>query len=378
MDSVRCGDNGGVSRPPGPPGWAARLDDFQRRHRLLGFPIAVTYKYFDDQGNYLAALITYYGFLSFFPLLLLLTSVLGLVLRGDIGLQHSILRSTLHQFPVIGTDLSKPRDLGGSVPGVVVGVLASLYGGMGIANALQNAMNVAWGVPRNQRPNPVRQRLRSVQILGIGAVAALGTTVLSALGSNARSFGATSIGPEVALTLTGISVAVNAVLFILLFRLGTARELRIRDVALGALVAAAAWQALQYFGTSYVGTVIKHATESNSVFALVLGLIAFIYLEAVAVVVGIQLNVVRARHLYPRALLTPFTDKVELTPADEVAYSSYVEAQRHKAFQRIGVHYAEQEAVSRTRTPRLRRRTRKIAAVEGLDRDELMHGEDQQ
>jgi len=40
----------------------------------------VLYKFVDDQGSYLAAQITYYGFLSLFPLLLLLTSVLGLKL----------------------------------------------------------------------------------------------------------------------------------------------------------------------------------------------------------------------------------------------------------------------------------------------------------
>lgn len=320
------------------PTWAARLDAFQRRHRVLGFPIAVTYKYFDDQGNYLAALIAYYGFVSFFPLLLLLTAILGFVLRGDVSLQHSVLHSTLSQFPILHGELADPRNLGGSSLGIVVGFLVSLYGGMGIANALQNAMNIAWGVPRNSRPNPLRQRLLSLQLLGIGGLAVIGTTVLSALGSSANSFGA-SIGHTSALVLTGVSVAVNAVLFILLFRLGTARPLRVRDVALGALLAAAAWQALQYFGTQFVGTGIKHATALNSVFALVLGLVGFIYLEAVAVVVGIQLNVVRVRHLYPRALLTPFTDKVELTRADEIAYSSYVEAQRHKAFQRIGVHF---------------------------------------
>ena len=68
-------------------GVAARLDGFQRRHAWLGFPLAVIYKFIDDQGGYLASLITYYGFLALFPLLLLLVSVLGYALQGNPALQ---------------------------------------------------------------------------------------------------------------------------------------------------------------------------------------------------------------------------------------------------------------------------------------------------
>jgi uncharacterized BrkB/YihY/UPF0761 family membrane protein len=63
------------------------LDGYQRRHRWLGLPIAVVYKFVDDQGGYLAALITYYGFLSLFPLLLILATVVGFVLPGAPALQ---------------------------------------------------------------------------------------------------------------------------------------------------------------------------------------------------------------------------------------------------------------------------------------------------
>ena len=86
-----------------------RLDAFQRRHPVAGFPIGVIYKFGEDQGPYLAALITYYGFLSLFPLLLLLTSVLGFVLDGQPELQQHILDSTLSQFPVIGDELADPQ-----------------------------------------------------------------------------------------------------------------------------------------------------------------------------------------------------------------------------------------------------------------------------
>ena len=56
-------------------GVADRVDAAQQKHRVLGFPLAVLYKYVDDQGGYLSALITYYAFVSLFPLLLLSSTV---------------------------------------------------------------------------------------------------------------------------------------------------------------------------------------------------------------------------------------------------------------------------------------------------------------
>ncbi len=167
-----------------------RLDRMQRRHPVLGFPLAVVYKFVDDQGSYLAALITYYGFLSLFPLLLLLTSVLGFVLGGDAHLQQRVLNSTLSQFPVIGSQLGDPKGLQGSGAGLVIGLLGAVYGGLGVAQAGQNAMNTAWHVPRNNRPNPIKVRLRSLLLLATVGLGVLATTILSALGSSAGAFGA--------------------------------------------------------------------------------------------------------------------------------------------------------------------------------------------
>src|SRR5262245_45878450 len=70
--------------------WWKRFDQFQRKHRAAGFPIGVVYKFGDDQGNYLAALLTYYAFLAIFPLLLLASTILGFVLQGDPDLQQEI------------------------------------------------------------------------------------------------------------------------------------------------------------------------------------------------------------------------------------------------------------------------------------------------
>src|SRR5919107_3267973 len=111
------------------------IDRFQRRHPVVGFPLAVIYKYFDDQGPYLASALTYCAFIAIFPLMLLGTSILGLVLRGEPQWQESILDSALAQFPIIGDELGRPNGLQGSLAGVAVGGLAALYGAMGLGQA---------------------------------------------------------------------------------------------------------------------------------------------------------------------------------------------------------------------------------------------------
>jgi YihY family inner membrane protein len=314
------------------------LDRFQRKHTWAGFPIAVVYKYADDQGNYLAALITYYGFLSLFPFLLLLSTVLGFALAGDPGLQHQILDSTLSQFPVIGEQLGDPQGLKGGGFGLLIGILGTIYGAMGVAQAVQNAMNIIWSVPRLKRPNPILLRLRSLLLIATVGLAVLGTTVLSALGSSAAAFGA-DLGAGVQIAFTGLAVVLNAGIFVLAFKVATARGLAVRDIIPGALVAALVWQLLQSFGAAYIGQVVKNASATNGVFALVLGLIAFLFIEAVAIVLGVEVNVVRAQRLHPRALMTPFTDNVDLTHADERAYAQYAEAQQSKGFQTVDVSF---------------------------------------
>ncbi|RLV49434.1 ribonuclease BN [Nocardioides mangrovicus] len=311
------------------------MDGLQRRRPWVGFPIAVVYKYIDDSGGYLAALITYYAFVSLFPLLLVFATVLGFVLSGDVGLQHRIETSALSQFPVVGPELGRPRAIGGGVLGLVVGVLGALYGGLGVAQAAQYTMNTAWSVPRNSRPDPFKSRGRSLLLLLTVGVAVLVTTGLSALSVS----GSSALGVVARIGVLVVSVLLNGVVFVFAFRFSTARSLTVRQLVPGALSAAVAWQLLQTFGVRYVGHVVKNASATNSVFAVVLGLLAFLYLTAVAIVISAEINVVRVRHLYPRALLTPFTDNVELTRGDERAYTEQAEAQRAKGFQSIEVSF---------------------------------------
>lgn len=314
---------------------AQRLDSFQRRHPWAGFPLAVVYKYADDSGGYLAALIAYYAFVSLIPLLLLASTILGWVLAGHPDLQQQVLDSALAQFPVVGSQLNKPQHLGGGSAGLVVGLVGALYGGLGVAQATQYAMNTAWAVPRNNRPNPFQARGRSLLILLTAGVAVLATTILSILGSS----GAGSFGPARKALVLALSVALNALAAVYAFRVAAARRLSLRDVAPGAIGAAVVWQLLQTFGVVYVAHVVRGASATNAVFSFVLGLLAFLYLTAVVLVLCVEVNVVRVDHLYPRALLTPFTDDVDLTRGDKASYTGQAQAQRSKGFEHVDVHF---------------------------------------
>jgi uncharacterized BrkB/YihY/UPF0761 family membrane protein len=319
----------------------ACLDRAQCRHPVLGVPFAVVYKFFDDQGNYLAAVLTYYAFIAIFPLLLIASSVLGFVLHGDPGLQRELLDSGLKQFPIIGEQLGTPAGLRGSPAAVAVGGLAALYGATGVAQASQNLMLAVWSVPRNSRPNPLLSRLRSLLLVLAAGVAFLGIAVLNAIVGNQEQGTA---GFLFRLVVAFATVVISAGVFLLLFRLASAHRHSLREALPGAIVVALLWQGLQLLGDVYVRHVIVKADAIGKTFALVLGLIALIYLASVMAVLGAEVNVVLARRFYPRALLTPFTDDVELTEGDRRAYSAYAKGQRHKGFEVVDVTFDRGEA----------------------------------
>ena len=271
------------------------FDRFQQRHGWLGFPLAVRQKYADDQGSYLAASITYYGFFSIFPLLLVFVSALGFVLQGHSHLQDRIIGSTLGQVPILGHDLHI-RALKGSVPALVIGSIGALWAGMGVFLATQNAMNNLWGVPFRRRPDFVRARGRALLLLAVFGLGTLAATGLGALGTIGASFG---VAWKVA-AIAG-STLINFVLFWVGFRLMTVRDVSWRALRGGAIAAAIAYEGLQLVGGYYVGHVLKHANNTYGTFGFVLGLLSWIYLATHVTLLAAEGNVVASRHLWPRS-----------------------------------------------------------------------------
>lgn len=316
-----------------------RLDRYQRQHRWVALPLSVIYKFADDQGAYLAALITHYGFLSLFPLLLILSTTLGFLLPDNPDLQQQLIDSALVQFPIIGDQLtSSAQPLRGSGSGLAIGIAVALYGALGVAIALQNAFNQVWGVSVHKRPDPLRSRLRSLRLLVLFGGGVVVTSALSAVAGGASAISA-RLGIGVQVLATAVLVVANAGLFVLAFRTLTARELSVRDVLPGALMAAVVCQVLQWVGAWYVSYELRGSSQVYGLFGIVLGLLAWIYLQALVVVLAAELNAVLAQRLWPRALLTPFVEDVDLTSADRRSYRSYATTQRYREAERITVEF---------------------------------------
>ncbi|MGB9278945.1 MAG: YihY/virulence factor BrkB family protein [Pseudonocardiaceae bacterium] len=327
-------------------GVTARLDGFQRRHTWLGFPLAVIYKFVDDQGGYLAVLITYYGFVSLFPMLLLLVSVLGFTLQNHPAWQQAVLGSALKNFPIVGPQL---QDNVGAIHGsglaVLLGILGALYGGLGLSVAIQTTLNRVWAVPRYARPDPVLSRLRGLVLFALLGAVVLITTALAAIGPVAAGYGyGINTGERIA--AIGIAVIVNVGAFLIGFRVLTARDIRLADLLPGAVAAGAAVQVLQTGGALFISYELNGASRIYGVFGLVLGLLAWLYLQAVVVVFCAEINAVRARRLWPRNLLTPFLDDVALTRADRASYRSYVDSERFTPTQQVKTTFDHQPSAN--------------------------------
>lgn len=272
-----------------------RFDRFQQQHRLLAAPLGVVKKFGDDEGGSMVSLIAYRAFFSLFPLLLLMTTILGYVLADDPSLRESVVDSTLSQFPVIGDQL-RGGTLTGSGVALAVGIVGSLLAGLGVVLETEQTFDKAWGVAKDDRRGFVGSRLRAIGLLLVLGGLAVVSTVVSGLVSG----GAHLFGPVWGLL---IATALNLVVFAAVFRLLTSEQVGFRALVPGILVATVGWEILQLLGGWYISHEVRSAPPAYGTFALVIGLLAWIHLGAFFTVLGAEANVVRERRLWPRSLL---------------------------------------------------------------------------
>jgi uncharacterized BrkB/YihY/UPF0761 family membrane protein len=302
-----------------------RIDEWQQHSGVAGPVFGVVRKFGDDRGPSLCALLTYYGFLSIFPLLLVLATILGYI--GNDRIQRSVLGATLEQYPVVGQQIGRAaaHPLKGSSFALVIGLLGLIYGSLGVTQVAQRVMADVWNVPNVARPGFFPRLGRSlafllVLVVGLSATAVLGATTTG-----------TGTGAIRWVALPALA-AVDVALFTAAFRVLTPRQVALRLLWPGAITAGIGYSVLLAIGTGLVQHQLRHAQDLYGQFGFVLGLIGWLYLVAQLTVYAAELNVVRARRLWPRSLLQP-----PLTNADERVLAAIAEQEERRPEQSVEV-----------------------------------------
>ena len=298
----------------------AAVDALQQRHAWLAVPIAVWKKFGDDQAGNLASLIAYSALVGIFPLLLVVFTVLDMVAKYNPRLTQTV-ESALKNYPVIGPYVEhQVGRLHQTGIALAVGLIGAFIGALGVANSLQTALNSAWEIPFDRRPGFPWSWLRSAGLIITVGTGFIVTTALSGLAAGAGHV-LTVSGQSI--PAIAVSLLLNFGLFWLGFRLGTASVITWRQLWLGAAISAVIWQILLSVGTSFVARQIAHASPLYGTFATVLGLIAWLYLQAQLMLYAVEIDVVRAYRLWPRSLVPP-----PYTEQDRHAFRLYVEKRR--------------------------------------------------
>jgi len=308
-----------------------RADRFQQRHRVIAFPWAVVQKFGNDEAGGKAALMAYYGLFALFPLLLLLATVLGFALSDNPALREQLIDSALGNFPVIGEQLrSTVHPLEGNTTALVIGIVGTVYGSLGIGFASQNAMNTVWNIPYVRWPSIWQRYARTFGVIGLLGLAVLSSTALATF--------ATAVARGVGVTVLSVagSVLVNLGLFLLAFMVLTAEPLRPREVAVGAILATVFWEALQLIGTWYMTRGLRTASPTYGFFAVVITLLSWLYLGSQLTLWAAEINVVLRHHLWPRSVTQP-----PLTRADQLMLVRLAQMEVRRPEQRITASFTE-------------------------------------
>ncbi len=213
----------------------------------------------------------------------------------------------MSQYPVIGPQIKGNL---GTIPGtglpLIIGAVLLLLGARGVAGAMQNALCEVWGIKREERPGfPMSQVWAFALLLTVG----LGFIVTTFLSGVAGGVGHVINGTVVHVATVLISLVLNVGVFWLSFRIATARMVPWRDLRIGAAIAAVCWQILQVVGGYVISHQLHRASELYGTFGIVLGLLAWLFLQAEVTLYAAEVDVVLARRLWPRSVLPAKEDE---------------------------------------------------------------------
>jgi uncharacterized BrkB/YihY/UPF0761 family membrane protein len=242
-----------------------------------------------------AALISHFGFLSVFPLLLVFTTVLGFVLQNDASARKRIVGSALEQLPFVGKQIAKdPGTLHGNAVVLVLGLLVSLWAGMKAFVAVHSALDDIAETPLDDRSSLVTTRLRALLGMGYIGGAQVGTAILASIA------GVTGIPVISKVLLLVGTTAINTAILGLSYRWLRTDKPEWRSLLPGAVTGGIIFAILQFVGVAIVARQVAHATPVYGDFAAVIGLLYWLSLHAMVALGGAELNAALTADAPPR------------------------------------------------------------------------------
>ena len=273
--------------------WGDRL---QRKHGVLGFPYAVVKKYGDDGGGRQAALITYYGFLSIFPLLLLGVAVLSRVLEDHPDLRQRLVDAIVPQALRSTVEHSLVTLPMSTIP-FVVGLVGLLLSATGVVFSAYQTLNHVAAVRFRLRAGFFSRYVRVFAVLVMLLAGALATGALTVVATALPG----QPGLQRAAAVLGTALVVFAVL-LLGAKMLLARPAPVRALWPGAIIGAAAVTVVLNAGAPLLARLVTKAGPVYGSFATVAGMFALLYLVGQALVYAAEIAAVRYARLWPRAL----------------------------------------------------------------------------
>jgi uncharacterized BrkB/YihY/UPF0761 family membrane protein len=249
-----------------------------------------------------------------------------------------------HQFPIVGSQLTSSVHAlqRASAIGLIVGLIATIWGCTGLAQTGLFTMQQVWNLPGPARPGYFPRLVRCLLFLVVLGVGLVVTTGLTSLGVFRNQ------GALLTILLDILAAIANGIMFLLVFRVLTPKGVPTSNLVWGAAAGGGAWTVMQALGNFLVGHYLHNDRSVYGVFATVLGLVTWVYILVEITVYAAEINVVLTRRLWPRAIVQP-----PLTEADRAVMAAQALQNQRREEQQVQVTYNDRPAGAKgsARTP---------------------------
>ena len=232
-----------------------RLHEARHDHPALDHVLLMNDHYGKTKGGQQAGAVTYFAFLSFFPVLALAFFAVGIIADVYPDARTDVTSAIDSILPgIVGSGESQisiddVQDFSGLAG--VVGLLGVLYAGLGWVSALRQALVAVFETPQGEQPSFVKGKLTdllALVVVGLVLVVAVAVAGFVA-GFSEDLLELIGLGSElswlVRLLAIVLGLGANAVLFFALFKLLAEPEAPTRSLWSGALLGAVGFEVLK-------------------------------------------------------------------------------------------------------------------------------------